>query len=100
MKRAGAPHAAHDLVEDQEHAIAVADLAYAPEIARRRRDRTGGGTDHSLSDESHHSLGSEFEDFQLELIRSPAAVGLGAFTGLGITEGEAGIDEMGFEEER
>src|SRR5687768_9415464 len=98
MERAGAAHAAHDLVEDQEHAVAVADLAYAPEIARRCRHRTGGGTDHRLGDESHHSLGSEFEDFRLELIRSPTAVGFGVFTGLGIPEGEAGIDEMGLEE--
>ncbi len=40
MQRAGAAHAAHHLVEDQQHAMAVADLADALEIARRRAATT------------------------------------------------------------
>ena len=33
MQGAGAAHAAHHLVEDQQHAVAVADLAHRLEVA-------------------------------------------------------------------
>ncbi|MNC34869.1 hypothetical protein D3C75_833260 [compost metagenome] len=36
---AGAAHTTHDLVEDQQNAVAVANLANALEIARHRNDR-------------------------------------------------------------
>src|SRR3546814_1939764 len=39
MQGAGAAHAAHHLVEDQQHAVCVADLADALEIAGRRGHR-------------------------------------------------------------
>ncbi len=39
VKRAGATHAAHHLVENQERAVAVADVAHGAEISLRRRSR-------------------------------------------------------------
>ncbi len=48
---AGAAHAAHDLVEDQQHAVAVADLAQALEVARHRRRRAETGAGDRLGDE-------------------------------------------------
>src|SRR5690606_16892576 len=38
MVSAGTANAAHDFVEDQDHTIAVADLAYLLEVARYRGD--------------------------------------------------------------
>ena len=42
VQRAGAAHAAHDLVEDQQHAVAIADRADALEIVGDRRHRARG----------------------------------------------------------
>jgi hypothetical protein len=77
-QRAGPAHAAHHLVEDQQHAVAVADLADAPEIARRRRHRAGGGADYRLGDESHHGLGPQPQNLVLQRLSGPLAVVLKA----------------------
>ena len=37
VQRAGAAHAAHHLVQDQQHAVAIADLANGREVARAAR---------------------------------------------------------------
>ena len=72
---AGAAHPAHHLVEDQEHAVAVANLADAPEIARNGGHRAQGRADHRLGDESHHRVGAEGQDLVLQLLRD-ARVGM------------------------
>ena len=100
MQRAGAAHAAHDLVEDQQHAVAVADLADALEIARDRRHRAGGGADHRLGDEGHDGVGAELEDLRLELLRGALAVVLVALARLLVAIGEAGGDVMRLDQQR
>ena len=51
MHRAGAAHAAHHLVEDQQRAVPVADLAHRLEIAGQRGDAAERRADHRLGDE-------------------------------------------------
>ena len=58
-QRAGAAHAAHHLIEDQQHAVAVADLADRLEIARHRRHRAERRADHRLGDEGDHAVRAE-----------------------------------------
>ena len=76
MQRAGAAHAAHDLVEDQQHAVPVADLAHALEIA----GHGGGGTKrcarHRLGHERRDGAGSQLDDLGLQLASQSLAVGL------------------------
>src|SRR5260370_30888162 len=43
MQCAGAPHAAHDLVEDHQCAMAIADVSDGAEVTLRRRPASGGG---------------------------------------------------------
>ena len=59
MHGAGAAHAAHHLVEDQQRAVAVADLAHALEIARQRGDAAGGGADHRFGEEGDDGIRAE-----------------------------------------
>ena len=71
MQRAGAAHAAHHLVEDQERAMPVADLAHRAEISLRRRHAAGRGADHGLGDERRHRIGAEAPEFGLQLGGEP-----------------------------
>ena len=71
MRRAGAAHAAHHLVEDQQRAVPVADLAHGAEIAFRRRHASGGRADHRLGDEGRDRVGAEPLEFGLQLGREP-----------------------------
>ncbi len=52
--RAAAAHAAHHLVEDEEHAVAVANLANALEVAGHGRHGAERRADDRLGDERHH----------------------------------------------
>jgi len=100
VQGAGATHAAHHLVEDQEHAVAVADLADALEIAGRRRHRAGRGTDHCFGHESHHRFRPEFEYLGFERIGGALAIGCGALARLLEMVGKAGIDMVRLDQER
>src|SRR6516225_10197268 len=71
MQRPGAAHAAHDLVEDQENAVPVADAADRLEIAGHRRHRAHGGADDRLGHEGDDVLAAELLDLDLELAREP-----------------------------
>ena len=73
VQRAGAAHAAHHLVEDQQDAVAVADRADALEIAGDRRHRAGGRADHGLGDEGDDPIAAELEDLVLERLRGARA---------------------------
>src|SRR5207249_4891070 len=59
---AGAPGAAQDLVRDQEHLVAVADLPDSPEVLGAGSGGTGGGAAHRLGDERRHAVGTERDD--------------------------------------
>ena len=66
--RAGAAHAAHHLVEDQQRAVAVADLAHAAEVAGQRGDAAERGADHRLGDEGDDGVGAEALELRLQLV--------------------------------
>ena len=66
----GPAHAAHHLVKDQQHAMAVADLADTREITRQCRHRAKRRAHHRLGDKGHHIVRSQPEDFGLQLIRN------------------------------
>ena len=69
VARAGAAHAAHHLVEEDERAVPVADLADGAEISLRRRHAAGGRAHNRLGDERRHGLRAETLEFRLELGR-------------------------------
>ena len=71
MKRAGAAHAAHHLVEDEQGAVTVADLPHRPEVAFGRRHAAGGGSDDGLGNESGHRVGAEAPEFSLQFGGQP-----------------------------
>src|SRR5712672_4810212 len=56
VNRAGAAHAAHHLVENEQSAVPVADVAHGPEVTLRRRYASGGGSDHRLGNECGHRV--------------------------------------------
>jgi len=78
MQRARAAHAAHHFVENEQHAVAVADVAHALEITRHRGDRAQGGADDGLDHKGDDVLAAELLDLAFELLRQPLAVGLRA----------------------
>src|SRR5262249_30013624 len=78
VQRARAAHAAHHFVENEQHAVAVADVAHALKIPRHRGDRAQGGADDGLGDKGDDVLAAELLDLAFELLREPLAVGLRA----------------------
>jgi hypothetical protein len=78
-ERARAPHAAHHLVEDQQHAVTVADLTHGAEVAGHRRHRAHGRADHRFGNEGDHRFRTELLDGRLQLSREAADVGLVGF---------------------
>src|SRR5215831_5605773 len=76
MQRARAAHTAHHLVENEQHAVAVADIAHAPKITRHRGDRAQGGADDRFGDKGDDVLATELRDLVFELSRQPLAVTL------------------------
>src|SRR5690625_7927035 len=54
-----AAHARHDLIQNQEHPIAVADLADALEIGGHGGQHPGSGADHCLGDKGGHIFRAE-----------------------------------------
>ncbi len=74
VQGARAAHAAHHLVEDQQDAVPVADLADALEVAVDRRDGARRGAADRLGDEGDHCLGPQLLDLGLELPGEALAV--------------------------
>ena len=68
VHRAGAAHAAHHLVQDQQRAVAVADLPHALEIAGQRGDAAGGGADDGFGEEGDHGVGAEALELGLQFV--------------------------------
>ena len=74
MHGAGAAHAAHHLVQDQQRAVAVADLPHALEIAGQRGDAAGGGADHRFGEEGDDRLGAEALELGLQFVGQPIQI--------------------------
>ena len=81
VERAGAAHAAHHLVEDQQHAVSVAHLAHRLEVARHRHQHAGRRAADRLGDERDHGLGPERLQRGLEFGGQAQAVGFGGLVG-------------------
>ena len=86
---AGAAHAAHDFVEYEQDAVAVADFADAPEIARRRGHGTQRCADHRFGDERRDAVRAEFDDLRFEFISHAQTVGFRRFVSLLVAVGIA-----------
>src|SRR5581483_4814356 len=71
IERAGASHAAHHLVEDQERAMLVADISDSAEVTFRRGDGAAGRADHGLGDESRDRIGPEPHELGIEFGGQP-----------------------------
>jgi len=76
VQRTRAPHAAHDLVENQQDTMAVADFPYPLKIAGNRGHRTQGGANHGLGNKGHDVLAAELPDLCIELLGQPFGVSL------------------------
>ena len=88
MHGAGAAHAAHHLIQDQQRAVTRADLPHRPEIAGQRRDAAERCTHHRFRDEGRDGLGAERLELGLQfgreardvivvgLVIAPVAIGV------------------------
>ncbi len=75
----GAAHAAHHFVEDQQHAVPVADFAHALEVSRRWCQCAAGGTADGFRDECDDVFAADALDRSCKLLRQPLTVLLGRF---------------------
>src|SRR5690625_3639724 len=96
----GAAHAGHDLIEDEQHAIAVTDLADAFEIGGHRREDAGSGANNSFRHKGSYIFRAQGEDFALELVGQSLGVGLIAFALVSIAIRIAGRDMMRLRQDR
>ena len=64
--RACSPEARHDLVENQQDAMLVAQLAYGGPVVVRRHDRAAGGADDRFGDERRDGVGARGLDRRCE----------------------------------
>ena len=67
-QRPAAAHAAHDLIGDEQDAMAVTDLPDAAEVAIDGGDRPHGCTNHRLRDEGRDGLGPGAQDLALDSV--------------------------------
>ncbi len=79
VQGAGAAHSAHDLVQDQQAAVPVADLAHRGEVAGHRRQHSGRRPADGLRDERDHPVGPDPLDRRVQFGSEPRAVSLGGF---------------------
>ena len=82
----GAAHAAHHLVENEKHAVPVADLPDAGEVSLDRRDGAEGRSRDGLGQKRDHAVAAEPEDLVLQLPRQALAV-----FGRGLALGSLGV---------
>ena len=79
VQGAAAAHAAHHLVEDQQDAVAVAQLAHAAQVAGCGRDRALGGAADGLGHEGDDVLAAQLFDRRSQLLHQALAILLGTF---------------------
>ena len=74
IKRSAAAHAAHHFIEDQEHAVAIADFANAGEISGHGWHATERCTTHCFGDKSDDRVVSQPLDFAFQFARKALAI--------------------------
>ena len=74
VQRSRASHATHDLVQDQQHAVTVANLADAFEVPANRRNGPQRRADHRLGDKRGYRVGTEFDQFGLKFVGDSLAI--------------------------
>ena len=67
-RRAGAAVAAQHFVGDEQHVVAVADLAHAPVVVGMRREPGRGGADDRLGEERRDRVRPFEQDRALEIV--------------------------------
>src|SRR4030095_14116984 len=100
VQRAGAPHSAHYFVEDQQDAVRITDLAYAPEVERRRHQAAAGRATHRLRDDGAHIGAADSLDRRLQLGREARTVLLRGFAVALIAVSIGRRDMLGVDQQR
>ena len=96
---AGSSHAAHHLIQNDKHAIAVTNFPDAGEIARHRRHRASRRAHHRFSQKGHHIFRANTQNFSFQFIGDTSAIGLGTLTLLLITIGVTGGNQACFDKQ-
>ena len=81
VQRAGATHATHDLVQDEQDAMPVAQVADTLEIAGHRREHACRRATDGLCHKRHHVVRPQFLDGPGQFGHQPLTVGLGRLIG-------------------
>ena len=97
---AGAAHARHHFVEDQQHAVLVADRANLAEVLAHRRHRARRRADDRFRDERRHRFRAEFENLRFELVGETLREGFVGFARALLAIRETGRDVMRFDQDR
>ncbi|CAM2156543.1 hypothetical protein PT2222_30015 [Paraburkholderia tropica] len=100
VQPARAAHARHDLVEDQQHAVAIAHGANLAEVVAHRWHRAGRRADHRLRHESRDVFRAEFEDLLFEFIGETLRVGFVGFAFVTLAIRVARAHVMRFDQDR
>ena len=100
VKRSRSAHAAHHFVEDEQHAVAVADRPDALEIVADRRHGAGSGADHGLGHEGDDAFRADFDKLVLERLSGPRRIIRVALALSLQPVGIAGVDVVRLDQER
>ncbi len=97
---ARAAHARHDFVEDQQHAVLVADRGDLAEVVAHRRHRARRRAHDGFRDEGRDRVRTEFEDLCFEFVREPLREGVVVFIGALLAISETRRDVMRSDQQR
>ncbi len=99
VQRAGAAHAAHHFVENEQHAVAIADRPDALEIIADRRDRARGRADHGLGHECDDAIRADLDKLVLQRLRGSRRI-IGVALAFPLHSiGVARVDVMGLDQQ-
>src|SRR4029450_4059774 len=100
QERPGPARTAHHFVEDQQDAVAVANLANFAEIAGNGRYGAACRADDRFRDKADDRFRADPANLLLERTGGPVAIAFRTLAGLGKAIFEAGIDQRDIDEQR
>ncbi len=100
MQRSRPAHAAHHFIENEEHAVAIANAAYQLEIIGHRRHRAQGCADDGLGHKGDDLIGAKFEDLVLQRLGGARRIRRLALARVLQAVCVARVDMMGFDQQR